>query len=102
MDFEVYFSDRGGKQLPSEEVVLHHHTTCTDTSEDMMACVTTILQEVSDALVSGHLMAYRRPVNLLDNSPKRLRQYETVKSRVSLSLKMLDRGMHLKSCLENC
>ena len=57
-------------------VVLHHHTTCTDTSEDMVACVTTILQELGDALVSGHLMAYRRPVNLLDNSPKRLRQYE--------------------------
>ena len=44
-------------------VVLHHHRTCTDTSEDMVACVTTILQEVGDALVSGHLMAYRRPVN---------------------------------------
>ena len=44
-------------------VALHHHTTCTDTSEDMVACVTTILQELGDALVSGHLMAYRRPVN---------------------------------------
>ena len=49
-------------------VVLHHHRTCTDTSEDMVACVITILQELGDAFVSGHLMAYRRPVNLLDNS----------------------------------
>ena len=45
-------------------VVLHHHTTCTDTSEDMVACVTTIIQEMADAYKRGHLQAYCRPVNL--------------------------------------
>ena len=45
-------------------VVLHHHTTCTDTSEDMVACVTTILQELRDAYKSCHLLAYCRPVKL--------------------------------------
>ena len=48
-------------------VVLHHHTTCTDTSEDMVACVTTILQELRDAYKRRHLQAYCRPVNLLRN-----------------------------------
>ena len=75
--------------------VVLRHTTCKDTSEDMVACVTkctTILRVLGDALVSGHLtcMAYRRPVNLLDNSSKRFRQYDTFKSRVSLSLKRFD------------
>ena len=46
-------------------VVLHHHTTCTDTSEDIVACVTTILQELDDAYRRCHLQAYCRPVNLL-------------------------------------
>ena len=46
-------------------VVLNHHTTCTDTSEDMVACVTTILQELCDAHKRWHLQAYCRPVNLL-------------------------------------
>ena len=72
------------------KTVVLHHKTCKDISKDIMTCVTTIMQELWDALVSDHLMAYRRPVNLLDNSPKRLRQYETVKSGVSLSLKRLD------------
>ena len=45
--------------------VLHHHTTCTDTSEDMVACITSILQELVDAHMRGHLQAYCRPVNLL-------------------------------------
>ena len=47
-------------------VVLLHHKTCKDTSKDIMTCVTTIMQELGDALVSGHLMAYmyRRSVNL--------------------------------------
>ena len=49
-------------------VVLHHHTTCTDTSEDMVACVTTILQEIWDAYKRGHLQAYCRPVNILRNN----------------------------------
>ena len=48
-------------------VVLHHHTTCTDTSEDMVACVTTILQEICDAYKRCHLQAYCRPVNILHN-----------------------------------
>ena len=48
-------------------VVLNHHTTCTDTSEDMVACVTTILQELRDAYKRRHLQAYCRPVNLLRN-----------------------------------
>ena len=74
-------------------VVLNRNTTCTGTSDDMVACVTTILQELCElggVLVSGHLMAYRRPVNLLDNSSKRFRQYDTFKPRVSLSLKRFD------------
>ena len=45
-------------------VVLHHHRTCTDTSEDMAACVNSILQEISDAYKRGHLQAYCRPVKL--------------------------------------
>ena len=49
-------------------VVLHHHTTCTDTSEDMDACVTTILQEIADAYKRRHLLAYCRQFNLLGNN----------------------------------
>ena len=51
-------------------VVLHHHTTCTDTSEDMVACVTTILQELRDAYKRDHLLAYCRPVNILRNNDR--------------------------------
>ena len=65
-----------------------------------MTCVTTILQELGDALVSGHLMAYRRPVNLLDNSIKGFGRYETFKSRVSLSLKRLDSLMPYRHAFE--
>ena len=72
-------------------VALHHHTTCTDTSEDIMTCVTTILQELGDAFVSGHLMAYRRPVNLLDNSIIR-----------SVNMKLLNLMILCKVVLKNC
>ena len=48
--------------------VLHHHTTCTDTSEDMVTCVTTILQELNDAYKRRHLLAYCKQFNLLRNN----------------------------------
>ena len=68
--------------------VLHHHTTCTDTSEDMVACVTTILQELNDAYKRGHLLAYCRPFNLLgDYAP--LDDF-TFKSLVLDSIDQLD------------
>ena len=74
-------------------VVLHHHTTCTDTSEDMVACVTTILQELHDAYKRYHLLAYCRPVNLLCYSLYRDIYRDiafTFKSRVLDSIDVLD------------
>ena len=75
-------------------VVLHHHTTCTDTSEDMVACVTTILQEIRDAYKRCHLLAYCRPVNLLCDSRLYRDLYIdkafTFKSRVLDSIDVLD------------
>ena len=58
--------------------VLHHHTTCTDTSEDMVACVTTILQELNDAYKRGHLQAYCRPVKLPCDSEVLRKHFKSV------------------------
>ena len=76
-------------------VVLHHHTTCTDTSEDMVACVTTILQELYDAHKRSHLLAYCRPVNL-----QRLLS-NTLKSRVLDSIDKLDSFKPYRHAFEN-
>ena len=68
-------------------VVLHHHRTCTDASEDMVACVTTILQELADAYKRGHLQAYCRPVKLQCNSyglPKHFKSVVVLQSIYTL------------------
>ena len=86
--------------------VLHHHTTCTDTSEDMVACVTTILQELNDAYKRGHLQAYCRPVKLSYYSVD-LRRFGDFtedfpfKSRVFVSINVLDSFKPYRRAFEN-
>ena len=70
-------------------VVLNHHTTCTDTSEDMVACVKIILQELSDALGGLYVEVRCRPATLLCKSTKPTGRY-TFKSRILDSIDVLD------------
>ena len=80
-------------------VVLHHHTTCTDTSEDMVACVTTILQEIADAYKRCLLLAYCRQFNLLCRLPKE--RNDNFKSRVLFSIDLLDSFKPYRRAFEN-
>ena len=66
LKFLIFTADIGRSYF-FKTAVIHHHRTCSDTSDDRVKCVVSILLELQSAIQRGILKNVSGEINLFDN-----------------------------------